>query len=697
MSSDRGLACLPAFEDDGVVILTGEGWNVLTADVASGSRHLELRLVPAFGEEMVVSATGNATRLKDVPVHLETVGRDKILALQARTLAEAVEYTPGLRIESNCGNCNTTQLRMLGLEGPYSQIVVDGQPTVSSLALVYGLEQIPARMLDGIEVLKGSGSAIYGASSIAGTVNLIPHQADHGRIEIDIEGNTLRGTESETGGAVRGLFDWGTEDRRRSASLYGQRDDVPAADVNGDGFSEVTRRELTAFGARGQLVALADQAQLVGDVHWVDASRRGGDLTRIDRPPEETAVTEAIDTETLAGSLRWLHTIDATNDYRIALSRVDLDRDSYYGAGFDPRAYGRSTGNTTVLSAQFDRVVGRGTVSAGFQADRDDLFDEQLGYSRVTEEQSDNLGIYVQDDRRLGSKVTLLYGARYDDHSALADGIWSPRTALLFAPRSDLSVRLSYGLGFRPPITFDEDLHIELVGGGVARVLRNSPDLVEESSRSSLLSLEWRPDFGTRGNAALGVTAFDTRLDDLFFGREVDDPATPELEILRVNLGGAEVRGLEASATVRWGSSWQFEASFVTQRARYDEAEPDFGSRELWRTPEHYGSLSVRWAASSRIDVFAGAVYTGEMLAPHYAGFIDEDRLETTDSFLTFDANITTEVPLDDERSLRVTVGGRNLTDAFQDDLDRGPDRDSSYVVGPRYPRQLFVTLGLRL
>ena len=81
------------------------------------------------------------------------------------------------------------------------------------------------------------------------------------------------------------------------------------------------------------------------------------------------------------------------------------------------------------------------------------------------------------------------------------------------------------------------------------------------------------------------------------------------------------------------------------------------------------------------------------MKAPHYAGYIAEDRLETTGSFLTVDLSVARDLPLgaDRARILRLTVGARNLTDEYQPDLDRGPLRDSSYVYGPRLPRSLYL------
>ncbi len=75
------------------------------------------------------------------------------------------------------------------------------------------------------------------------------------------------------------------------------------------------------------------------------------------------------------------------------------------------------------------------------------------------------------------------------------------------------------------------------------------------------------------------------------------------------------------------------------------------------------------------------------MTAPHYAGFIDADRLEVTPTFTTLDASVARRVG-----SVTFMVIGRNLTDAYQADLDRGPLRDAAYVYGPRMPRSFGIS-----
>ena len=84
-----------------------------------------------------------------------------------------MSFQPGVRVESNCQNCGFQQVRINGLDGPYTQILLDSRPIFSALSGVYGIEQIPASMIERVEVMRGGGSALFGSSAIAGTINII--------------------------------------------------------------------------------------------------------------------------------------------------------------------------------------------------------------------------------------------------------------------------------------------------------------------------------------------------------------------------------------------------------------------------------------------------------------------------------------------------------------------------------------------
>ncbi|HTU99929.1 MAG TPA: TonB-dependent receptor, partial [Luteitalea sp.] len=130
----------------------------------------------------------------------------------------------------------------------------------------------------------------------------------------------------------------------------------------------------------------------------------------------------------------------------------------------------------------------------------------------------------------------------------------------------------------------------------------------------------------------------------------------------------------------------------VLQRSTFGQPDPDFGSRRFFRTPDLYGNASVTVKEVLPVDVFVGVRLTGSMVAPHFAGAIPVDRLETTPSFAQVDASLSRRLrkgPV----PLTLTVAVRNLTDAYQRDLDQGPLRDAAYVYGPRFPRTVLMTL----
>src|SRR5690606_29059345 len=124
-------------------------------------------------EQVVVSADRNNKSRQESSTIVNAIGAKLLQRTQSITLSEGLNYSPGLRMENNCQNCGFTQLRINGLEGPYTQILINSRPIFSGLAGVYGLELIPSNMVDRVEVIRGGGSTLYGSNAIAGTVNLI--------------------------------------------------------------------------------------------------------------------------------------------------------------------------------------------------------------------------------------------------------------------------------------------------------------------------------------------------------------------------------------------------------------------------------------------------------------------------------------------------------------------------------------------
>lgn len=656
---------------------------------AGGKVQADLILEPILRESVVVTGTRTPRKLVDTPVRVEVIENEAIQAAVARTLADAVELAPGVRVEQNCQNCNFSQVRLLGLEGGYSQILLDGQPVMSPLAAVYGIEHIPAEFIESLEVVKGGGSALYGSGSVAGVVNVVPKDPSRRGGKIQYRQGWIDG---EPANSVTGGYEWVGDNKRTGFNVFGQRDELSAIDTSGDDYTEVGERQLEALGARFVHRSRGGKSRLTLDASYTAEDRRGGN--RLDRPVQEADIAEAVWSRRRNVQVGWDFRRGNAFDGRLTVARAETDRDTYYGAGRDPNAFGATENPLTVGDLQLNYRSRDHVLTWGAQFSRDELKDSQPRYDRFFDETYENLGAFVQSAWKLNSRIELVTGVRADDFSEIDGTIVSPRVAVSYAPMADWKVRASLASGFRGPQIFDEDLHITQVGGEGA-LIRNDETLSEESSLSAMLGVEWLPVW-KGGQARFEANIFHTDLDDAFLIEETDDPGTPGiLEFTRINSGGAAVYGLEVGGSLALGSRLTFDGGVTFQRARLDDPDPDFGSRNIARTPEFYGNAALIYKTSRAVDLRFAIRHTGTMEVPHYAGFIPEDRLDESPSFTTFDVGATWMIPLGRPgQQISLTGGVRNLTNEFQEDLDQGPNRDAGYVYGPRFPREFYVGVG---
>ncbi|HMT28211.1 MAG TPA: carboxypeptidase-like regulatory domain-containing protein, partial [Bacteroidia bacterium] len=148
-------------------------------------------------DEIVITGTRGEKRRLDsaIPVNILT---SKVLeSTQSLNLSEGLSFQPGIRIEKDCQTCNYTQVRMNGLPGAYSQILINSRPLFSSLAGLYGLEQLPTSMIERVEIVKGGGSVLYGSNAIAGTINIITKDPDSKNFEIGTVASSIKGETSD--------------------------------------------------------------------------------------------------------------------------------------------------------------------------------------------------------------------------------------------------------------------------------------------------------------------------------------------------------------------------------------------------------------------------------------------------------------------------------------------------------------------
>ncbi len=655
--------------------------------VAGQTLALELELIrKAIVEEtIVVTGTGTEYLAAEAPVRTELITTEMVEKQIKTTLAEALTATiPGIRIEMNCQNCGFTELRMNGLDGAYTQILEDGLPNFSGVAAVYGLEQIPTAFVDQIEVVKGGNAALYGPSAVAGVVNLIRREPRQNRFRVDTQAGWHYGRPEQQLGAAGQLTDI---PGGFSGDFFYRGINRTHIDRDRDGYSDLAKRRLHSGGGKLYRSFLEGRARLSFDATYADEFRRGGG--QLDRPPHETLLTEQILSRRTAGSLRWNHTPTPTTFYSLKTSLAYLDRDTYYGSHFDPNAYGYTKNPLWVTDMQVGRQIAKHTILAGYQMWRDDVEDVIPAYGRDHGGLFTDHGLYIQDEYRATTRLMILGGVRVDKSNQLDHWVASPRVGLKYGATQNLTLRATLSTGFRAPGVFDEDLHIASAGGE-ALLIENGPALKEERSVSFSGGTDYNGEIRGR-RFQVGASLFYTRLRDNFLLVETDRQQRDSRVWLRENGPGSYVGGVDLNGNFRLASRLNLRGGATFQVARFDEPEPQFGSLDFFRTPERYGFFGFDLDLPKNLEFIGTANFTGSMAVPHFAGFIPEDRLQTSKSFSVLDLVVSKMFNVTDRARLRLYGRLGNVTGAFQPDLDRGPNRDSSYVYGPGAMRQFTI------
>jgi len=642
-------------------------------------------------EEVVVTGTATPKLYREAPVKTAVATKKTIEKKGAQNLADSLELFTGVRVENNCQNCNFTQVRLNGMEGKYTQILLNGLPVFSALAGVYGLEQIPAEMVEKIEVVKGGGSALYGGSAVAGVVNVMLKEPVHSGTVLSLQQGVIYQDTPDT------LFnihnDYVSKDLNSRASSFARYQRRDPMDYNDDGFSDMGELTSLAIGTNFShfFPKINGKLNLNADVIYED--RRGGNL--FDFPPHFADIAEAIRTHRIDAGIGWEQVFGKTAVLKLNQAFSYTKRNSYYGADQDPNAYGLTKNPVHYVDLTYNHIAfKRHDLLAGVSFRSDKLQDSAPAYDRYIDDIYTNWGFFVQDEMTVAKNVlNLLAGIRIDKHSEIGTVIPSPRLSLIFKGIKNLALRATYSTGFRAPQIFDEDLHITQTGGE-GMLIVNSGDLKEERSNGFSAGL----DFGRQSNGrvfSFSLGGFYTRLTDTFTLREI--ASTDNARVFeRFNGAGAKVYGLEVEAGLIIAGVLDLSTGWTFQRSRYDEPEPDFDSEDFFRTPEVYGFVRLDWELTRTIDIIADCSYTGSMKVPHYAGAIEADRLETSDPFFVIDLSVTKEIGFINGSRMTLTLTVLNVLDEYQQDLDRGMYRDAGYVYGPRLPRTFRIGLKYR-
>ena len=558
-------------------------------------------------DAVVVSSNRNETTRRMAPTLVSVIDAKKFTQVNAVNLAQGVVFQPGVRVENNCQNCGFNQIRINGMDGRYTQILIDSRPVMSALAGVYGLEQIPANMIERVELIRGGGSALYGSSAIAGVLNIITKDPLYNSFSVTESLGFTGMKDLDNNLSFNGAFV--SDDQKAGAMVFGSMRYRKPWDYNDDGSSEISKIDSRSLGSRF-FFRTSDYSRIVAEIHSIHEFRRGGDHINEGWPPHVAEIAEQIEHSIYSGNIKFdWRSRNTKHHLQAYASGQMINRESYYGGsdvlGEDgkpnlvPNGDGMLEADKTLYGDNYGHTKGR-TYNAGFQYsyDADKLLfmpAEILAGAEYTHDQLNDImpirswmevegqtfRLHAPIEQKLdiwsqfaqvewkNDMFSMLFGYRLDKHSMLDDPIFSPRATFRFNPTRDINLRATYSSGFRAPQVFDEDLHVGICQGEAQKIV-NAPGLKKETSNSFNLSADMYHRFG-EVQANLLIEGFYTRLKDAFTLVEMAEQPSDDFVLYeRDNAGGAKVFGANFEARLAYRNV-QLQMGFTLTSNKYDD------------------------------------------------------------------------------------------------------------------------------
>ncbi|MDB4250882.1 TonB-dependent receptor [Flavobacteriales bacterium] len=685
----------------------------LDIDIKEGLNVFDIDLKPSIYnlDQVVVTGTKTFKRRTQSTVIVNVIDSRQLENVQACNLADGLKFQPGLRVETDCQTCNYTQLRMIGLTGGYSQILINGRAIFSPLTGLYGMEQIPTNMIDRIEVVRGGGSSLYGSSAIGGIVNVITKIPTSNNYSLGYDFSIINGDTQDK--VIWGNATVISGNKNSGATFFVNNRNRGWYDHNGDNFSELPSLRDNTFGATLFLLPSKNQ-KLEANLGSIHEYRYGGEM--IDGIPHFSMQSEERVHDVLLGNLDYqINFNDARSSFIAYLAAQQTNRTHYTGIRpesgsaadvihLENPPYGTSLNTTKQAGFQINHTIskffGPNMLTIGSEVVADDVMDEISTYNYLVDQKVVTQGVFFQSDWELTKSFNLLSGARFDKHSLLDNIVVSPRLSFLYKLRMETQFRLTYSTGFRAPQAFDTDLHMAFSGGGISRIIL-ADDLKQERSKSLSASVNYDR---ASEQYVYGFTfeGFYTHLKDAFYQDPSGSDSYGDIFVKR-NGAGARVKGLTMEFRVNFMQKVQLESGLTLQQSLYDEAVEYSDNlplkKEFLRSPDYYGYATISYNPSPKLSFAANLVHTGVMSLIHLEGVPGQLEDEFLESPVFNAIGIkSTYIQILKESGIKIeySVGVKNLTNDFQQEFDSSKNRDSNFIYGPSLPRTIYFGLTLK-
>ena len=557
--------------------------------------------------EVVVTGTLKPVTKLQSPVAVEVYSPQFFRKNPTPSIFESLQNVNGVRPQINCSVCNTGDIHINGLEGPYTMVTIDGMPIVSSLATVYGLFGIPNSLIERIEIVKGPASSLYGSEAVGGLINIITkNPAKAPVISTDVMTTTWQEHAADLGIKFRA--------GKKVHSLVGVNyfNYQQPVDKNSDGFTDVTLQHRFSLFNKWSVQRPANRlANLAARVFYED--RWGGDMRYTDKfRGTDSIYGESIFTTRL--ELLGNYQLPVRENLLFSFSYNYHNQDSYYGTtpylGKQHIGFGQLTWDKTI-SERHDLLAGVAVRYTYYDDNSSATAD-----SVIQANKPDKIllpGLFLQDEIKITNSQKLLLGLRYDHHPAHGN-IFTPRLAYKVSLDKNNVIRLNAGTGFRVVNLFTED-HAALTG---ARDVVIEERLKPERSYNVNLNYTSKIPMLT-SFVGIDASIWYTHFTNQIFPDYESDPN----KIIYSNLDGyAQSKGF--SINVDYNLSSRFKALMGVTLQDVTRAEKTSGKLKK-TTPLLIESWSGTWLLSYSFHRFGVSLdYTGNIYGPMKLPLISE-------------------------------------------------------------------------
>ncbi|WP_312765288.1 TonB-dependent receptor domain-containing protein [Epilithonimonas sp.] len=540
-------------------------------------------------DEVVISGTMKEVNRLESPVPVEIYTPKFFRKNPTPSIFDALQNINGVRPQLNCNICNTGDIHINGLEGPYTMVLIDGMPIVSSLGTVYGLSGIPNSLVERIEIVKGPASSLYGSEAVGGLINIITKKPQNAPLAtVDLMSTTWGEYNVDLG------FKFNAGKKTSVLTGINYFNFQNKIDNNHDNFTDVTlqnrisvfqkwnfeRKENRLFTIAGRYMY---EDRWGGDIRW-NRSFRGGDQIY-----GESIYTNRAE---ILGNYQ----LPVNEKMFFAFSLINHDQDSRYGTVSYIANQKISFGQLT-----WDKKLGNHDLLAG-TALRYTYYDDNTPATNLEAQKTWLPGIFIQDEITLAEKHKLLLGFRYD-HNNIHGNIFTPRLAYKWSVNDNNILRFNAGTGFRVVNLFTED-HAALTGARDVIILN---DLKPEKSYNANLNFVKKIYFDSGSFVGLEASAFYT----YFTNRIVPDYETDANKIIYDNLDGHAVsKGLSLNADLTFTNGLKF----ILGGTLMENTITENGITEQQMLTEKFTGT---WTVSYKIKPWNLSVdYTGNIYGP---------------------------------------------------------------------------------